>query len=98
MFARVQKMFHEAAEEKRRFDESSGAYKRENKLRRSNSSGTKGVSFHKGKRKWIARMRKNGKDIHLGAFATKEEAIVRATAACGDRENCGYEKPDDASC
>ena len=41
-------------------------------------SGYKGVSFHKGKGKWVAQVRRNGKTRHLGYFATEEEAAAVA--------------------
>ena len=51
---------------------------RENQYNRSenknNSSGYKGVSWHKKANKWHARIRVNGKQIHLGYFTDKEEA------------------------
>jgi hypothetical protein len=51
-------------------------------LRRDNTSGAKGVCWHKKARKWMARVHINGKDIHLGLFADKNEAItVRRSAA-----------------
>jgi hypothetical protein len=42
--------------------------------RRDNSSGSKGVGFHKGKSKWRARIRVNGRQFHLGYFEAPEEA------------------------
>ena len=40
----------------------------------SNTSGCKGVSWHKRDKKWQALIRVSGKRIHLGYFATKEDA------------------------
>ena len=40
----------------------------------SNTSGYKGVNWHKRDKKWQALIRVSGKRIHLGYFATKEEA------------------------
>lgn len=40
----------------------------------TNTSGYKGVSYHKGDGKWRATMRVNGKQKHLGNFDTPEEA------------------------
>lgn len=40
----------------------------------SNTSGVKGVCWHKSNRVWTAGMRHNGKRVHLGSFQTKEEA------------------------
>ena len=41
-----------------------------------NSSGTTGVSFFKRDRRWMAYIRANGKRVHLGSFATKDEAVI----------------------
>lgn len=41
-----------------------------------NTSGYKGVGLHKMARKWRARITINGKEIHLGLFYDKEEAIL----------------------
>ena len=46
-----------------------------------NTSGLKGVTWHKLRRKWAAQIRKDGKNIHLGLFASAEdahEAYIRA--------------------
>lgn len=40
----------------------------------NNTSGFKGVSFHRTANKFIARIRHNGKLMHLGYFATPESA------------------------
>jgi len=40
----------------------------------NNSSGYKGVSWHKATGKWDARIKINGATIHLGLFVNKEEA------------------------
>jgi len=42
--------------------------------RADNTSGLKGVCFHKQCRKWKAQIRLNGKNRHLGLFATSEAA------------------------
>jgi hypothetical protein len=59
--------------------------------RRSNSSGYKGVSANGGK--WMARIRKGGRLLYLGSFATREEAhaayISRAGELFGDFANSG---------
>jgi len=39
----------------------------------NNSKG--GVAFHKSAGKWRARLMRNNKDIHLGLFETREEAV-----------------------
>lgn len=41
---------------------------------RHNSSGFKGVDFHKNKGKWRARVQKDNKVVHVGRFATAEQA------------------------
>ena len=41
---------------------------------RNNTSGFKGVTFHKDSGRWIAQKHVNGKHIHIGLFATAEEA------------------------
>lgn len=41
---------------------------------RDNTSGYKGVSWHKGQEKWNASIRVNGKGIHIGSFDDKELA------------------------
>jgi hypothetical protein len=50
-------------------------------LRSTNSSGYKGVTLHKARNKWRARIRVNGKKKSLGYFATKEEAAKAYNAA-----------------
>lgn len=48
----------------------------------NNTSGIKGVSFHKKSGKWAASIRINGKQTHLGLFEEKQEAgIAYANAA-----------------
>jgi len=44
-------------------------------LSSNNTSGTKGVSFHKTSNKWQAIIQLNGKKIHIGRYETKEDAI-----------------------
>lgn len=39
-----------------------------------NSSGYKGVCWHKKKSKWVARIRLNGRQHHLGYFSTPQDA------------------------
>lgn len=41
----------------------------------NNTSGVRGVSFHKTNNKWKANIQVNGKRMHLGYFKTKDEAI-----------------------
>lgn len=47
---------------------------RNQKLSVRNSSGVKGVCYHKGGKKWAASIRTNHKTTHLGLFSTIEEA------------------------
>lgn len=42
------------------------------KMKSRNQSGLKGTCKHRGR--WQARIRKDGKDLHLGSFATPEQA------------------------
>lgn len=44
------------------------------KIRKDNTSGFKGVVFDKRRGKYRSRVFKDGKEIHLGRFATAEEA------------------------
>ena len=44
------------------------------KLTRANTSGIRGVTWHKGRGKWIAYGRMNGKTKQLGAFDSMDEA------------------------
>lgn len=44
-------------------------------LNKNNRSGETGVSWFKLRGKWRARLMINGKDIHLGLFTIKKEAI-----------------------
>ena len=41
---------------------------------KNNTSGCKGVSFHKSTNKWRARIKINNKSIHIGYFVSLEEA------------------------
>jgi hypothetical protein len=40
----------------------------------NNTSGYKGVTYHKGKRKWMARLAHMGREFFLGYYSTKEDA------------------------
>lgn len=44
-------------------------------LNKNNTSGITGVGFDKSRSKWYARIKVNYKEIYLGRFDTKEEAI-----------------------
>lgn len=50
--------------------------------RRDNTSGYKGVSWIKPKKKWLARIKLRGRDRHLGYFATALEAAKAYDEAC----------------
>ena len=45
------------------------------KINKNCSSGSKGVSFVKKTNKWRARISINGKEIYLGSFMKKEDAV-----------------------
>ncbi len=51
------------------------------KLRKTNTSGYKGVSWHKTCRKWQVRIKVNGKEHYFGYFVNKEDAIKVAIKA-----------------
>lgn len=53
---------------------------REAPPRRDNTSGHKGVGWNARSQKWIPRITVDKKTIHLGSFATKEEAILARKA------------------
>lgn len=50
-------------------------------LRSNNKSGVKGVSWERGRSKWIATITMNGREKHLGRFNTIEEAAAARRAA-----------------
>ena len=45
-------------------------------IRSDNKSGVTGVSWNKARQKYVARITKNGKHIHLGFFSELEDAIA----------------------
>ena len=47
----------------------------------NNTSGHRGVSWHQERQKWRARIKINGKEILLGRFTNKEDAIAAYEAA-----------------
>lgn len=49
-------------------------------LRLDNKSGYKGVSWHKGAKKWRATAKENNKQIHLGFFHDPYEAHIAVVA------------------
>lgn len=48
---------------------------------RHNTSGVKGVTWHKAARKWSAQIQLNGEKIYLGIFQEKTDAIKARKAA-----------------
>jgi hypothetical protein len=46
------------------------------RLHQHNTSGVKGVRFNKASGKWCAYVHINRRQLHLGSFASREEAIV----------------------
>lgn len=54
-----------------------------------NTSGVIGVCWHKKKNKWVAKIRYNGKHVHLGAFADLNDAAKARKSA---EELYGYHK------
>ncbi|MBX3579886.1 MAG: HNH endonuclease [Rhizobiaceae bacterium] len=51
------------------------------RLKRCNTSGFKGVCWHAGGRAWMARIRANGKSHYLGLFGSREAAHAAYVAA-----------------
>lgn len=45
-------------------------------LRKDNTSGYKGVAWHKNVKKWTVCVTKNGKQNYIGQFDSKEEAVL----------------------
>lgn len=65
---------------------------RNHKLRVTNSSGTIGVTLHKGSGMWRATIGKNGKRINLGEFRSFQDAVScrrKAEIELGYHENHG---------
>ena len=48
--------------------------RRNGRAQRNNTSGFKGVSYHKGKRKFQANIKVNQKQVYLGSYSTAEQA------------------------
>jgi len=58
----------------------------------TNTSGTLGVTFHKLSRKWCSYITCNGKNIHIGLFMNKKDAVYvrkEAEKKYGFHENHG---------
>ena len=69
-------------------------------VRRDNTSGVTGVRWHKQCSKWQAQVMSNGKQVHLGLFERKEEAVAARKAAekrFGFHPNHGLSKTERAS-
>jgi len=45
------------------------------RIRSTNKSGISGVAYKKSINKWIAGISINGKQVHIGSYSTKEEAV-----------------------
>lgn len=45
-------------------------------LKSTNTSGYRGVNFHKASNKWVARIQRNGERVSLGCFNTALEAAI----------------------
>jgi HNH endonuclease len=56
-----------------------------NNKRKSGKSGKRGVQSLGPNRNWRARIRENGKDVHLGVFSTPEEAYAVYCAAVKEK-------------
>ena len=51
----------------------------------NNTSGCKGITWHKRDKRWQAQIKLNGKNIHLGLFLTPEEAYEAYCKAALER-------------
>lgn len=49
---------------------------RNTSIRKTNKSGVQGVYWHAAKRAWIASIRTAGRQVHLGKFATLDDAAA----------------------
>jgi hypothetical protein len=59
---------------------------------KNNASGVTGVSFHAGKAKWVVNINIGGKQVEIGRFANKDDAIAArrdAEKSHGYHENHG---------
>ena len=57
-------------------DATNSQNQRNTALRKNNTSGVKGVNWHKGNKKWRARVGYNNKRIHIGDFKLLSDAEV----------------------
>jgi hypothetical protein len=64
--------------------EATNAQNQWNRAHQGSVSGFKGVKWCKIQRKWRAELRKDGRKIHLGRFATAEEAHAAYCAAASE--------------
>lgn len=66
---------------------------RNTRMKRNNTSGFKGVSYHKPNNRWCAYITVNSKTVYLGSFLTPEEAheayCKKATEVYGEFANFG---------
>lgn len=58
------------------------------KKRKDNTSGYKGVVWHKQIKRWVARIKFNNKSIHIGCFSTIEEAAIAYNKKAQDLFGC----------
>jgi HNH endonuclease/AP2 domain len=59
----------------------------------TNTSGTKGVFFHKRAQKWCAQIKKDSRNIYIGLFKTIEEAAI-ARREAAERLHCEFARHD----
>ena len=55
------------------------------KLKRNNTSGVSGISYHKGKKAWQVYTWKDGKQLYIGQTKTLEEAIQLKEKYCAEQ-------------
>lgn len=69
-------------------------------LRDSNTSGFRGVSFHKKAQKWVAQIENRGGNNYIGLFSTPEEAAVaydnKAKDVFGDKAVLNFKDVEQA--
>lgn len=53
-------------------------------LNSANTSGFKGVNWHKQNKKWVAKLKVDGRHIHVGYFSTPEQASIAREKAAND--------------